>query len=71
MDLEVGKYEIHSVIGPNGAGKSTLAYLLMGIGGYSPEEGSVYFNDEDITQFTITQRSKRGITLAWEEPARR
>ena len=70
MDLEVGEYEIHSVIGPNGAGKSTLAYLLMGIGGYSPEEGSVYFNDEDITQFTITQRSKRGITLAWQEPAR-
>ena len=70
MDLEVGEYEIHSVIGPNGAGKSTLAYLLMGIGGYSPEEGSVYFNDEDITQFTITQRSKRGITLTWQEPAR-
>ncbi len=70
MDLEVGESEIHSVIGPNGAGKSTLAYLLMGIGGYSPEEGSVYFNNEDITQFTITQRSKRGITLAWQEPAR-
>ncbi len=70
MDLEVGESEIHSVIGPNGAGKSTLAYLLMGIGGYSPEEGSVYFNDEDITQFTITQRSMRGITLAWQEPAR-
>ncbi|HJH29331.1 MAG TPA: ABC transporter ATP-binding protein [Methanosarcinaceae archaeon] len=70
VDLEVGESEIHSVIGPNGAGKSTLAYLLMGIGGYSPEEGSVYFNNEDITQFTITQRSKRGITLAWQEPAR-
>ena len=70
MNLEVGEHEIHSVIGPNGAGKSTLAYLLMGIGGYSPEEGSVYFNDEDITQLTITERSKRGITLAWQEPAR-
>ena len=70
MDLEVGESEIHSVIGPNGAGKSTLAYLLMGIGGYSPEEGSVYFDGEDITQFTITQRSNRGITLAWQEPAR-
>lgn len=70
VDLEVGECEIHSVIGPNGAGKSTLAYLLMGIGGYSPEEGSVHFNEEDITQFTITQRAKHGITLAWQEPAR-
>ncbi len=70
MNLEVGDCEIHSVIGPNGAGKSTLAYLLMGIGGYDPEEGSVRFNEEDITKFTITQRAKRGITLAWQEPAR-
>ena len=70
MDLDVGESEIHSVIGPNGGGKSTLAYLLMGIGGYNPEEGSVYFNNEDITQLTITERSKRGITLAWQEPAR-
>ncbi|MDF1534124.1 MAG: ABC transporter ATP-binding protein [Methanosarcinaceae archaeon] len=70
MDMEVEECEIHSVIGPNGAGKSTLAYLLMGIGGYEPQEGSVHFNGEDVTQFTITQRAKLGITLAWQEPAR-
>ncbi|MCL7411335.1 MAG: ABC transporter ATP-binding protein [Methanosarcinaceae archaeon] len=68
--MEVEECEIHSVIGPNGAGKSTLAYLLMGIGGYEPQEGSVHFNGEDVTQFTITQRAKLGITLAWQEPAR-
>ena len=70
VDLEVGECEIHSVIGPNGAGKSTLAYLLMGIGGYAPQEGSVYFNGENITKISITQRAKHGITLAWQEPAR-
>ncbi|MGP8319396.1 MAG: ATP-binding cassette domain-containing protein [Methanosarcinaceae archaeon] len=70
MNLEIGEREIHSVIGPNGAGKSTLAYLLMGISGYCPQEGSVYFNEKDITKFTITQRAKHGITLAWQEPAR-
>jgi len=70
VDMEVEECEIHSVIGPNGAGKSTLAYLLMGIGGYEPQEGSVHFNGEDVTQFTITQRAKLGITLAWQEPAR-
>ncbi len=70
VNLEIGECEIHSVIGPNGAGKSTLAYLLMGIGGYRSEEGSIHFNKDDITQLTITQRAKLGITLAWQEPAR-
>ena len=70
VDLKIEECEIHSVIGPNGAGKSTLAYLLMGIGGFEPQEGTVHFNGEDVTHFTITQRAKHGITLAWQEPAR-
>ncbi|MGP8337932.1 MAG: ATP-binding cassette domain-containing protein [Methanosarcinaceae archaeon] len=70
VNLEIGECEIHSVIGPNGAGKSTLAYLLMGISGYCPQEGSVNFNEKDITKYSITQRAKHGITLAWQEPAR-
>jgi len=70
VNLEVGDREIHSVIGPNGAGKSTLAYLLMGIEGYRATEGSIYFNGELITPLSITERAQRGITLAWQEPAR-
>ena len=70
INLEVGDREIHSIIGSNGAGKSTLAYTLMGLQGYEHEDGSLTFNGEDITKLTITERARKGITLAWQEPAR-
>jgi len=70
VNLEVGDREIHSIIGANGAGKSTLAYTLMGLQGYEHEEGSLTFDEEDITKLSISERAKKGITLAWQEPAR-
>ena len=70
VNLEVGDREIHSIIGANGAGKSTLAYTLMGLQSYEHEEGSLTFDEEDITKLSITERAKKGITLAWQEPAR-
>ncbi|HOA69969.1 MAG TPA: ABC transporter ATP-binding protein [Methanosarcina thermophila] len=70
VNLEVGDREIHSIIGANGAGKSTLAYTLMGLQGYEYEEGSLIFDGEDITPLSITERARKGITLAWQEPAR-
>ncbi|MDW5551995.1 MULTISPECIES: ABC transporter ATP-binding protein [Methanosarcina] len=70
VNLEIGDREIHSIIGANGAGKSTLAYTLMGLQGYEHEEGSLIFNGEDISKLSITERARKGITLAWQEPAR-
>lgn len=70
INLEVGDQEIHSIIGSNGAGKSTLAYTLMGLQGYENEAGSLTFDREDISKLTITERARKGITLAWQEPAR-
>ncbi|MFO8020673.1 MAG: ATP-binding cassette domain-containing protein [Promethearchaeia archaeon] len=61
---------IHAIIGPNGSGKSTLAYSIMGIDTYTPSHGKIYFDGKDITDLDITERAKRGITLAWQEPAR-
>ena len=66
--LEPG--EIHALIGPNGAGKSSLAYTLMGLDGYSPKEGRIFFEGKDITDLPINERAEKGITLAWQEPAR-
>ena len=70
VNLEVGNQEIHSIIGANGAGKSTLAYTLMGLQGYEKNEGSILFDGEDIAELPITDRARKGITLAWQEPAR-
>ncbi|HUS04504.1 MAG TPA: ATP-binding cassette domain-containing protein [Dehalococcoidia bacterium] len=68
LNLKVKKGEIHGILGVNGTGKTTLANLIMGIS--YPDEGSIILEGQDITQCTISQRAKMGITLAWQEPAR-
>ncbi len=68
--LEVAEAEIHSILGANGTGKSTLASVIMGLSGYHPSAGRIYFRGEDITDLSVTDRARRGIALAWQEPAR-
>ena len=70
IDLSIARGSIHVVLGLNGSGKSTLAYTLMGSAGYLPDRGHIRFDDEDITELSISRRGQRGITLAWQEPAR-
>jgi Fe-S cluster assembly ATP-binding protein len=64
------KQRVYSILGTNGAGKSTLAYLIMGLEGYRPTRGKILLDGEDITDLSVTERAKRGITLMWQEPAR-
>lgn len=61
---------IHAIVGPNGAGKSTLAQTIMGLPEYHGHDGQVLFDGEDISDLSIYERANRGITLAWQEPAR-
>jgi Fe-S cluster assembly ATP-binding protein len=70
VDLEVARGSIHVVLGLNGSGKSSLAYTLMGSAGYLPDAGRIWFDGEDITDLSISERGQRGLTLAWQEPAR-
>jgi Fe-S cluster assembly ATP-binding protein len=69
LSLHVEKEEILAVLGVNGTGKTTLAYLIMGVN-YLPDDGKIIFEGKDITKYSISQRAKMGITLAWQEPAR-
>jgi Fe-S cluster assembly ATP-binding protein len=61
---------IHAVIGPNGAGKSSLAGTIMGLKAYRDIDGRIKYNEEDITGMSVNERAERGITMAWQEPAR-
>lgn len=70
LNLSVKEGTIHSILGSNAAGKSSLAHVIMGCCGYVVQSGRIYFLGEDITNLPITQRAKKGITLAWQEPAR-
>ncbi len=54
--------------GPNGGGKSTLAKIIMGI--LTPTSGEVYFNGENITNLSITERAKKGISFAFQHPVK-
>ena len=54
--------------GPNGGGKSTLAKVIAGI--YQPTEGKIYFDGEDITNMSITERAQKGISYAFQQPVR-
>lgn len=57
-----------AITGPNGGGKSTLAKIIAGI--YTPTEGKIYLDGEDITDLSITERAKRGISFAFQQPVR-
>ncbi len=71
LSLDFWKGHIHAVVGPNGAGKSSLAYTIMGLSGYRERtRGEIIFQGEKINELDIYQRARRGITLAWQEPAR-
>ncbi len=70
LNLHVLPGEIHAILGMNGSGKSTLSSVIMGLSGFSPTSGKVFFWGEEITALPISDRAKRGITLAWQEPAR-
>lgn len=54
--------------GPNGGGKSTLAKIVAGI--LPPTEGRIYFDGEDVTELSVTERAKRGISYAFQQPVR-
>ncbi len=70
VNLGVRPGEVHGLLGLNGSGKSSLAYTLMGCAGYRPDAGCIWFAGQDITEMSITERAKLGLTLAWQEPAR-
>jgi Fe-S cluster assembly ATP-binding protein len=70
LSMEFWPGHVHAVVGPNGAGKSTLAHTIMGLAGYADFEGDILFKGESLRDLSIDERACRGITLAWQEPAR-
>lgn len=61
-----GKFTV--ITGPNGGGKSTLAKLIAGI--QRPTSGQILWNGQDITDLSITERAKVGISYAFQQPVR-
>ena len=70
LNIDFWEGHIHAVVGPNGAGKSTLSATIMGLGGYRGFDGDIIFENQSIKNLAVDQRATKGITLAWQEPAR-
>ncbi len=56
------------ITGPNGGGKTTLAKLIAGV--ETPDSGRILLDGEDITDMDITQRAKKGVAYAFQQPVR-
>ena len=66
LTFESGK--LYVITGPNGGGKTSVAKVVMGI--YQPSAGKIYYNGEELTTLSITERAKRGIRYAFQTPPR-
>ncbi len=68
ISLTIGDNRLVVITGPNGGGKSTMAKLIAGI--EKPTAGSIFFDGEDITEMSITDRANLGISFAFQQPVR-
>ena len=64
LKLDLGKFYV--ITGPNGSGKSSLAKIIMGI--EKPDSGKILFNKIDITNKSIDERARMGISFAFQQP---
>ena len=64
IDLSVTTGELFSIIGPNGAGKTSLLNCITGY--YNPQEGQIFFNNEDITKLSTHHLTKLGIGRTYQ-----
>lgn len=65
VSLKIDEHFV-AITGPNGGGKSTLAKMIAGI--IQPTSGQILLDGEDITELNITERAKKGISFAFQQP---
>ena len=66
--LDIAQGEVVAIIGPSGSGKSTLLRSLNLL--EEPTSGQIFYNGEDITGLSITERAKKGISYGFQQPPR-
>jgi len=57
LNLESG--DVVGLLGPNGAGKTTTFYMTVGM--VRPDKGQVLLDDEDITDYPMFLRARKGV----------
>ncbi|MBK8290022.1 MAG: LPS export ABC transporter ATP-binding protein [Flammeovirgaceae bacterium] len=65
VSVHVSQGEIVGLLGPNGAGKTTSFYMIVGL--IKPNEGTIFLDEENITDLPMYQRAKIGIGYLAQE----
>ena len=65
VSINVKQGEIVGLLGPNGAGKTTTFYMTVGL--VTPNEGKIFLNDKEITNFPVYMRARHGIGYLAQE----
>ncbi|WP_113738062.1 Fe-S cluster assembly ATPase SufC [Blattabacterium clevelandi] len=68
IDLKINSGEIHVIMGPNGSGKSTLASVIAGKKEYNIIKGNIYFQNQNLLNFSPEERAHLGIFLSFQHP---
>ena len=67
VSINVTQGEIVGLLGPNGAGKTTTFYMTTGL--VPPNEGRIFLNNLDITDYPVYKRAQHGIGYLAQEPS--
>ena len=67
VDIRVERNEIVGLLGANGAGKTTTFYMITGL--ITPNEGKVFFDQQEITAMPMFERARLGMGYLAQEPS--
>lgn len=67
VSISINQGEIVGILGPNGAGKSTTFYMILGL--IKANEGSVQFDEKEITNLPMYKRAQLGLGYLAQEPS--
>ena len=65
VSFDVKQGEIVGLLGPNGAGKTTSFYMTTGL--ITPNEGHIFLDDQDITDYPVYKRARAGVGYLAQE----
>ena len=68
VNLTVPTGKLTVVTGPNGGGKTSLAKIIAGV--LTADSGKILLDGEDITGLDVTERAKKGVAYAFQQPVR-
>ncbi len=67
VSLEINSGEVVGLLGPNGAGKTTTFYMTVGL--IKPDAGNVSIDSEEITDYPMYKRARKGVGYLPQEPS--